>query len=62
MSGTATVTGLYRYPVKGLSPEPLPEAALEKGETLAWDRAFAIENGSADFDPPTRSISPRSNS
>lgn len=51
MSGTATVTGLYRYPVKGLSPEPLPEAALEKGETLAWDRAFAIENGSADFNP-----------
>jgi uncharacterized protein YcbX len=47
----ATVRGLYRYPVKGLSPEPMPEAALEKGETIAWDRAFAIENGSADFDP-----------
>lgn len=47
----ATVTGLYRYPVKGLSPEPMPEAALEKGKTIAWDRAFAIENGSADFDP-----------
>jgi len=46
----ASITGLYRYPVKGLSPEPMTEAALAPGETIAWDRAFAIENGSADFD------------
>lgn len=50
MAATASITGLYRYPVKGLSPEPMTEAALAPGETIAWDRAFAIENGSADFD------------
>tara|TARA_R110002110_G_scaffold906_2_gene3368 strand:- start:242 stop:997 length:756 start_codon:yes stop_codon:yes gene_type:complete len=47
----STVTGLYRYPVKGLSPEPLKATLLKAGETIAYDRAFAIENGKHDFDP-----------
>lgn len=47
----ATVASIYRYPVKGLSPEPLTEAVLEKGGTVPWDRAFAIENGPSGFDP-----------
>ncbi|MDO8422861.1 MAG: MOSC domain-containing protein [Parvibaculum sp.] len=51
MSMTGTVTGLYRYPVKGLSPEPLKETQLTAGDTIAYDRAFAIENGKHDFDP-----------
>ena len=51
MNGTARIAGLYRYPMKGMSPEPLDEAALAPRECIAWDRAFAIENGSADFDP-----------
>ncbi len=51
MSATGTVTGLYRYPVKGLSPEPLKDTLLKTGETIAYDRAFAIENGKHDFDP-----------
>lgn len=51
MTSSATITGLYRYPVKGLSPDALDEAGLATGETIAWDRAFAIENGSRDFDP-----------
>jgi uncharacterized protein len=42
---------LYRYPVKGLTPEPLARAKLEPGETLAFDRAYAIENGPGRFDP-----------
>jgi len=42
---------LYRYPVKGLTPEPLAHAKLEPGETLAFDRAYAIENGPGRFDP-----------
>ena len=42
---------LYRYPVKGLTPEPLAHAKLEPGETLAFDRAYAIENGRGRFDP-----------
>ena len=51
MGENAAIVNLYRYPVKGLSPEPLDEVTLEKGETFPFDRAFAIENGSADFDP-----------
>jgi uncharacterized protein len=45
------LAALYRYPVKGLTPEPLAQAKLEPGETLAFDRAYAIENGRGRFDP-----------
>src|ERR1700754_2312175 len=47
----AEITGLYRYPVKGLSPEPLETVALRPGETLPVDRRYAIENGPSPFDP-----------
>jgi uncharacterized protein YcbX len=42
---------LYRYPVKGLTPEPLERVSLTAGETLPFDRAWAIENGIGRFDP-----------
>ena len=53
MSSTppAKVASLYRYPVKGLSPEPLPSVALGVGQTLPADRRYAIENGPSGFDP-----------
>lgn len=47
----ATVTALYRYPVKGLSPDPLQHTEIRAGETFLHDRMYAIENGSRDFDP-----------
>jgi uncharacterized protein YcbX len=47
----AQISGLYRYPVKGLSPEPLPSVTLEAGQTLPADRRYAIENGPSGFDP-----------
>jgi uncharacterized protein YcbX len=47
----ATVSALYRYPVKGLSPEPLTRVALAAGGTLPFDRAWAVENGPSGFDP-----------
>jgi uncharacterized protein YcbX len=47
----ASIASIYRYPVKGLSPEPLPTVALDVGQTLPGDRAFAIENGPVGFDP-----------
>lgn len=43
------VTALYRYPVKGLSPERLESVALSQGETVPGDRAWAIENGPGRF-------------
>ena len=48
---TATVAALYRYPVKGLSPEPAAAFDLAAGEYLPGDRLFAIENGPAGYDP-----------
>jgi len=45
------LANLYRYPVKGLTPEPLERAILVAGETLPCDRAWAIENGPGRFDP-----------
>lgn len=46
-----TLKSLYRYPVKGLSPERLTRAALDAGQTVAADRRYAIANGPLDFDP-----------
>jgi uncharacterized protein YcbX len=47
----AQIASIYRYPVKGLSPEPLSRVALGVGQTLPADRRYAIENGPSGFDP-----------
>jgi uncharacterized protein YcbX len=47
----AVLKSIYRYPVKGLSPERLTSARLEPGQTLPGDRKYAIENGPSGFDP-----------
>ena len=47
----AKIASIYRYPVKGLSPEPLEKVALAPGQTLPSDRRYAIENGPSGFDP-----------
>jgi len=50
-SPPAKIVSLFRYPVKGLSPEPLLRAPLTVGQTLPADRRYAIENGPSGFDP-----------
>jgi uncharacterized protein YcbX len=47
----ATIQSIYRYPIKGLSPEPLNHAALTIGQTVRGDRLYAIENGPSGFNP-----------
>jgi uncharacterized protein YcbX len=47
---TGKIESLYRYPVKGLSPEPLARATLKAGEYFPGDRLFAVENGPSGFD------------
>jgi hypothetical protein len=42
---------LYRFPVKGLTPEALEWAEVEAGGTIPWDRAFALAQGDSGFDP-----------
>lgn len=47
----AQLESIYRYPVKGLSPERLEQACLTAGAYFPGDRLFAIENGPSGFDP-----------
>jgi uncharacterized protein YcbX len=49
MSGV--VTGLFRYPVKGLSAEPMQRVTVSQGGCFPYDRAWAIENGPSRFEP-----------
>ena len=55
----ARITGLYRYPVKGFSPDPLERVDIRAGETLPFDRAYAIENGPSGFDPAVPATLPK---
>ena len=52
----ARVAALYRYPVKGLSPERLGRTTLSVGQTVPCDRLYAVENGPSGFDPANRLV------
>jgi hypothetical protein len=52
---------IYRYPVKGLSAEALEEVQLSPGEMLPHDRAFALAQGDAPFDPAAPAWLPKRN-
>lgn len=60
MTDGARVAALYRYPLKGFSSEPLDAVDLAAGETVPFDRAFAIENGPSGFDPAAPRHLPKS--
>ncbi len=53
------IKSLYRYPVKGLSPEPLSSAELIAGAYFPGDRLFALENGPSGFDPAAPEHQPK---
>jgi uncharacterized protein len=59
MAPPVKVESIYRYPVKGLSPEPLGRTQLAVGETLPGDRRYAIENGPSGFDPAAPRYQPK---
>jgi uncharacterized protein YcbX len=56
---SANIEAIYRYPVKGLSPEALGHTPLSVGATLVADRLYAIENGLSGFDPAAPSYLPK---
>jgi uncharacterized protein len=56
----AKINAIYRYPVKGLSPEPLAGTLLTPGQTVPSDRLYAIENGPSGFDPELPRHQPKS--
>jgi uncharacterized protein YcbX len=53
------VVGIYRYPVKGLSADTMTTVNLDVGETLPFDRAWAIENGRGGFDAAAPGFLPK---
>jgi uncharacterized protein YcbX len=55
----ALIQAIYRYPVKGLSPQALPRVDLKPGQTLPADRLYAIENGPSGFDPAAPAYFPK---
>lgn len=55
----ARLDAIYRYPVKGLSPQALARTRLEPGRTLPADRLYAIENGPSGFDPAAPAYFPK---
>lgn len=59
MSDQAIIQSIYRYPVKGLSPQKLPQVRLTAGLTLPADRLYAIENGPTGFDPAEPAYFPK---
>jgi uncharacterized protein YcbX len=58
-SDPARIKAIYRYPVKGLSPQTLPQTRLTPGATLPADRLYAIENGPSGFDPAAPAYFPK---
>jgi len=55
----AKIHAIHRYPVKGLTPEPLPETMLAVRQTVPFDRMYAIENGPSGFDPTAPGYLPK---
>ena len=52
MPNQARIEAIYRYPVKGLSPQRLCRGSCYRpAQTLPADRLYAIENGPSGFDP-----------
>ncbi len=45
------VNAIFRYPVKGLSAEPMARVKLEARQSLPGDRALAFARATAPFDP-----------
>lgn len=55
----ASLASIYRYPVKGLTPERLEAAELEAGGYFPGDRLYAIENGPSGFVPEAPAFQPK---
>jgi len=42
---------LYRYPIKGMTPQPLQMISVQTGEAIPFDRCVALAHGTTEFDP-----------
>lgn len=55
----ARIASLYRYPVKGFSPEALGSVELRARHRFDADRIYAVENGPSGFDPSAPAYKPK---
>ena len=46
----AVVSSLYRYPVKGLSAQPLPHVAVQASQPFPFDRVYALARPGSPID------------
>jgi uncharacterized protein YcbX len=53
------IASLYRYPVKGFTPERIASAELVAGGYFPCDRLYAVENGPSGFDPAAAAFVPK---
>jgi uncharacterized protein len=53
------IQSLWRYPVKGFTPEPLDAATLAAGAYFPCDRIYAVEDGPSGFDPAAPAFVPK---
>lgn len=51
MTTTGVVRGLFHYPVKGLSAQPLDEVELHPGRGVPFDRVYGLARHDSGFDP-----------
>ena len=47
----AHIADLYRYPIKGLSPEKMASLTLLREHGIPFDREYALALGTTAFDP-----------
>src|SRR5690606_21892767 len=57
----AQIAGINRYPIKGLSAEPLGAVEVAAGQGLPLDRKFALARPNASFDPDRPAWLPKRN-
>lgn len=50
MTIPATIAALWRHPIKGFTPERVPETFLAEGDFFPFDRLYTLEVGPSGFD------------
>jgi uncharacterized protein len=53
------IAAIYRYPIKGFSPDPLTRVELRPDAVLPFDRVYALEKSGRDFDPDAPRLFPK---
>jgi hypothetical protein len=55
----AIIKQLYRYPIKGMTPQPLQMISVQTGQAIPFDRCVALAHGTTEFDPDNPKHQPK---